>query len=38
MKMAIIMGVNEMGFGILLRGINNLKDSQYLDFFFEFVP
>ena len=36
--MAIIMGINEMGFGILLRGINNLKDNQYLDFLCEFIP
>lgn len=38
MKMAIIIGIAEMSFGIILRGVNNFKDLQFLDFFTEFVP
>ncbi len=38
MKMAIIIGIAEMSLGIILRGINNFKELQFLDFFTEFLP
>lgn len=38
MKMAVIIGFIQMTFGILLKGINSLISSSYLDFFFEFIP
>jgi len=38
MKLAIILGVSHMIFGIFLRGLNNLYFRQWLDFFFEFLP
>lgn len=38
MKLAIILGVAQMLFGILLRGANSIFSRKWLDFFFEFVP
>lgn len=38
MKMAIIIGVCEMTFGLLLRGLNNLKDLAIIDLLCEFIP
>jgi V-type H+-transporting ATPase subunit a len=38
MKIAVIMGVLQMIFGIVLRGMNNIYFNNYLDFFCEFLP
>jgi V-type H+-transporting ATPase subunit a len=38
MKVAVILGVLQMTFGIIIRGINNVYFNNYLDFFCEFVP
>lgn len=38
MKFAIIYGVSQMIFGILLKGVNTLYFKDYLSFFFEFIP
>lgn len=38
MKMAVIIGVIQMTFGILLRGLNNLYFKDYVGFFLEFLP
>ncbi|CAD8156140.1 unnamed protein product [Paramecium pentaurelia] len=38
MKFAIIYGVSQMIFGILLKGVNNIYFKDYLSFVFEFLP
>ena len=38
MKLAVIIGVIHMLFGILMRGINSYYFRQPLDFIFEFLP
>ena len=38
MKLAVTIGVIQMTFGIILKGINNINDLKLLDFFFEFLP
>jgi len=38
MKLAIILGVSQMLFGIVLRGVNNSHMKHWLDFCFEFIP
>lgn len=38
MKMAVIIGISEMSLGIVLRGMNNIKDKAIIDFFCEFLP
>jgi len=38
MKLAIVLGVSHMMFGILLRGLNSIFARKALDFVFEFVP
>ncbi|CAD8074247.1 unnamed protein product [Paramecium primaurelia] len=38
MKTAIIVGVTQMVFGILLKGWNCLYQRKYIDFFFNFIP
>jgi len=38
MKLAIILGVSQMLFGILLRGWNCINFKNWVDFFCEFVP
>lgn len=38
MKMAIIVGVTHMVFGILLKGLNTIHSKSAVDFFCEFVP
>jgi len=38
MKMAIILGVLQMIFGVFLKGFNTIFMRNKIDFFFEFVP
>jgi V-type H+-transporting ATPase subunit a len=38
MKMSVILGIFQMTFGLVLRGVNALYFRNYLDFFAEFVP
>lgn len=38
MKMSVILGIIQMTFGIVLKGINALFFRSYLDFFCEFMP
>lgn len=38
MKLAVIIGVLQMSFGICLKGANALHFKEPLDFIFEFVP
>ncbi len=38
MKLSVILGVIQMTFGIILRGMNAVHFSNYLDFLFEFIP
>lgn len=38
MKLAVIIGVIHMTFGICLKGWNAIYFREYLDFFFEFIP
>lgn len=38
MKLAVILGVTHMIFGILLKGANNIFFKNWLDFFCEFLP
>ncbi|EAR83154.2 V-ATPase A subunit 9-2 isotype of the V0 sector (macronuclear) [Tetrahymena thermophila SB210] len=38
MKLAVIIGVIQMTFGIILKGFNNKYFGQWIDFFFEFIP
>ena len=38
MKMAVTMGIIQMTFGIVLRGVNAIFFNSYLDFFCEFMP
>jgi len=38
MKLAIILGVAQMTFGILLRGLNCIFNRKVVDFVFEFIP
>jgi len=38
MKLAIVLGVTHMLFGILLRGLNNIFSRKMLDFICEFIP
>lgn len=38
MKMSVILGIIQMTFGVLLRGVNSIYFHQHLDFFCEFVP
>ena len=38
MKWSVIVGVIQMTLGIFLRGLNNIYFSDYLGFFFEFIP
>jgi len=38
MKLAVIIGISQMIFGVSLSGLNNLFFKQYVDFFFVFIP
>ena len=38
MKMSVILGIFQMTFGLILRGMNSLYFKNYLDFFTEFLP
>lgn len=38
MKMSVIIGVLQMGFGVVLRAMNAVYFKESLDFFFEFLP
>jgi V-type H+-transporting ATPase subunit a len=38
MKMAVIIGVAQMSFGVILKGINSIHFGLYIDFIFEFIP
>merc|ERR1711871_591664 len=38
MKMSVILGITQMIWGIMLRGINSIYFKEKLDFFFEFLP
>jgi V-type H+-transporting ATPase subunit a len=38
MKMAVIIGVVQMSFGIFLKAVNAVHFRQPLDFIFEFIP
>jgi V-type H+-transporting ATPase subunit a len=38
MKLSVIIGVIQMTFGILIKGVNDLLFTNYLNFFFEFIP
>lgn len=38
MKMAVIIGVAQMSFGVVLKGLNSINFGLPLDFLFEFVP
>lgn len=38
MKLAVILGVIHMTFGIFLKALNNIHDQSPMDFFFEFLP
>jgi V-type H+-transporting ATPase subunit a len=38
MKFAVIIGVSQMLFGIILRGMNSLHFGNKIDFVFEFIP
>lgn len=38
MKLAVIIGVIQMSWGIFLKAMNNLHERSAIDFFFEFVP
>lgn len=38
MKLAVIIGVIHMTFGIILKGFNALHFENSVDFYFEFIP
>jgi V-type H+-transporting ATPase subunit a len=38
MKLSIILGVTQMMFGIVLRGLNNVHFNNWLELIFEFIP
>ncbi len=38
MKLSVVLGVTQMTFGIILRGMNNLFFNNVIDFVFEFIP
>lgn len=38
MKLAVIIGVIHMTFGIILKGVNGIYFRNWLDFFCEFIP
>lgn len=38
MKAAVIIGVLQMGFGVILKGCNAIHFRNWLDFYFEFLP
>jgi V-type H+-transporting ATPase subunit a len=38
MKLAIVIGVIHMTFGIFLKGLNTVYFGQWTEFFFEFIP
>jgi len=38
MKLAVIIGVIHMTFGIILKGINAVYFKNWIDFIFEFIP
>ncbi len=38
MKLSVIFGVLQMLLGIILKGLNNLYESDYIEFFFVFIP
>lgn len=38
MKFAVIYGVSQMLFGIILKGLNAIYFRSAVDFFFEFIP
>lgn len=38
MKLSVVIGVLQMIFGIIIRGINNIYFNNYIDFCFEFIP
>ena len=38
MKLAVIIGVIHMTFGILLKALNTIHEQKPLDFFFDFIP
>lgn len=38
MKIALILGVLQMSLGIVLKGCNEIYKSNWIEFFFEFIP
>ena len=38
MKISIIIGVLQMLFAIILKGLNSIHNRNKIDFFFEFIP
>ena len=38
MKMSVIIGVMQMGTGIIMKALNSLYFKRYMDFFHEFIP
>ena len=38
MKMAVILGVLQMSFGVFMKGLNSIFFKRPIDFFFEFLP
>jgi V-type H+-transporting ATPase subunit a len=38
MKLSVILGLVQMGFGVILKACNAVFVGSRLDFFFEFVP
>jgi V-type H+-transporting ATPase subunit a len=38
MKLAVILGVIHMSFGIFLKALNTIHEQKPMDFFFEFIP
>ena len=38
MKLAVIIGVIHMWFGIIMKGLNSIYFRSKVDFFFEFIP
>ena len=38
MKLSVIIGLVQMGFGVILKAFNAIHQGSRLDFFFEFIP
>jgi V-type H+-transporting ATPase subunit a len=38
MKLAVILGVLQMSFGVCMKGLNSIYFGRKVDFFFEFLP